>query len=274
MQFLVKSKKNKIDELNEIEEKADDLKEHVKPEQALKVFRNETIFLILNLIVYFILVFSVGIYTILLATNQFKTAFKITTKDVNWSWLIIPILILLFTSYKLIKTSLLLWEIKKSTKKFQSESEYDKKNASFIMIKIYRRLVLSQTHHNWLSFIAIFYTTVIASIFYGFLKWKFARERFVDFIPSENYLFTVVGIILGTIILIWAIFSIIRFKRKSEINHHFGIEITHFDGIENSKRFLNRIYLKGFIFSVILIFVIMYFTIKYIFKIIGAFTKK
>ncbi|VEU59682.1 MSC_0882 family membrane protein [Mesomycoplasma neurolyticum] len=217
----------------------------LKTDEALKVFHNEKGFLLFRIIIYLFLFIIISILVVLISTNQFK-AMKITKLDFHWSWLILPIIGLTFLFIKLISCFFTLFELNRGIKKFKATANQD---AALVMIKIYKKLIFSQVHHNWWAFIVSFYTTIITLIIYGLSKWKLTQEIINNSIPSWVYFYTIIGCILGSIFIIWLIFTIIRKKRIIDISHYFGLKISQFDSFDKQKNQLNRLYLKWFILT-------------------------
>ncbi|MCU4117406.1 hypothetical protein N8G13_02975 [Mycoplasma zalophi] len=255
--------------------------EGIIPNSIMRIYNWENLSKIINILISSVLLVASSILIILLALKP--TLFKL--EKTPWIWYVLIGVFMLFVLWKWINDVIEFSSLKRSIKDYRETIlRQEKTTPAFIGI-LYRKLVLRQTSHNWITIATVFYFGIFTLIFwaikdsqwiqYGDLVHKDTNNpAFVlDFktwinnsFPNPiNWVYLFTGIIF-LIVLIHIVWAILRKVRITNIRDSFGLETEIIQKIQEEKAKQNRFYAKIFLISILLVLILPF--------IIYIFTKK
>lgn len=235
--------------------------EGVIPNGIYKVFhfekRLQLFQILLSLIIF---LFGVILITTLV-TNVWKTL-GWTKEEFKWYWLIIPSIISFLAFAKICIALIDFSSLKKSMVAYRDDLKREETHIPGTIAILYKKIVLKQINHNWLTIFIVFYLSLFTLIFWllrdqvwlnGLLNFK---KWIHNSFPNPNFTSLILAfVVLGTIVL-HILFFIFRKKRLSDIQAFFGHQVMKETEIENLKIQRNKTYLRLFLLSIAIVLII------------------
>ncbi|NQZ66359.1 MAG: hypothetical protein HRT99_04080 [Mycoplasmatales bacterium] len=205
-------------------------------------------------------IFTIIMSGLILLFTAILTALYATKMDVLWAAYIIPGILIMLTSWKLLNTLIERGRLVKSIERYKEDLKIGLESTPPFISNLYMSLHIKQVAHNWLTFITIFYGGIITVLLWwlkDFSWWIFDFKSWIHNLFADpemmTWLFTS---LLIAVSVLHIIFAIQRKKKILDINSYFGSTLAPISEIETIKQSKNKMYRRLFIISVMIILVI------------------
>lgn len=225
-----------------------------------KVFRFEKVLYIFNIVFLSFLLIASGLIVLGLWFNFFtRFGTEYTTK---WTWYILPTLVFVGAITKLSLVLIEAISLSRTLKYYRQSVNKDEKYTPSFIVRLYKRIILRQVHHNWLTIFLVFYGSIFTLSFWflrdqvWFWGWINFKEIISAFLWGPKVMTTLFAAFLISIVLLQIILMILRRKRLTDIETFFGHQVIAESQINIIKSKRNKVLFRLFIGSIFVILII------------------
>jgi len=204
--------------------------------------------------------FVATITLIALITSIVMTALYATILPVSWVGFVLPIVVILVSAVKFIRTLIEMTWINRAVERYKEDLKIGLTSTPPFIARLYFLLHEKQISSNWATVFVVFYVGLLTLILWGLKDiswWIFDFHSWIKDVFSNPdamvYLFSAVII---AAIVIQIVLTIQRKKRIYEIEAYFGESLASEADIYKMKTEKNKFFRRSFIISIMVLLII------------------
>ena len=178
----------------------------------------------------------------------------------SWGTFILPTLLGLLSSFKVMITYIEFKALRNAVKRYREDLKIGLDSMPPFIPKLYMNMQQKQVKHNWLTFFIIFYFGIFTLALW-WLKdtsfWIFEFDKWIKGLfgnPDLMVILFTIGLLLTVVMYIFM--TIQRKKRIIEVEAFYGSQVIQTSELTDIKMKMNKFYRRMFIISVMGILVI------------------